>query len=97
MAVPAQAGGPSVCEHERKLIVNHLTKQYGEHRIGKGMTGHGHVFELFANHDGKSWTIIATFVVQDQMGVAVVKTCLLVAGDEWESYLPLPEVENEQL
>ena len=100
VATPVIAG-PLVCEKERGPIVYHLAKKYGESRIGRGVANHGQtssVFEIFFNPTTGSWTVIATLVIKNEFGAsAAVKTCLIVAGEDWESYLPLPEVENEQL
>ncbi len=103
MAASPATAAPLVCELERQPIVNHLSKKYGESRVGTGIASYNQtnsVFEIFINPTTGSWTIIATLIIRDETGASTtVKTCLIVAGEDWQSYLPITgqEAENEQL
>lgn len=64
---------------ERRHVVEHLRKLFGEWALGRGLADDGVIFELYASSTG-SWTL---FVTTPQG-----KSCFVASGQAWE---PVPE------
>lgn len=60
----------------REAALRTLAEQFGESRVGMGMTNGGMVVEVFASETG-SWTILVT----RPDGA----TCPVIAGEMWEA------------
>ena len=69
-----------VCD-DRADIVATLELAYGERKAAVALSGSGGLVELYTADDG-SWTLLYT--VPDGL------TCLLAAGEAWESWAPAP-------
>ena len=62
---------------ERAKLVERLQTGFGETRTGAGMSGGNSIIEVFASEENGTWTIIVT----KPSG----QSCLVAAGDNWES------------
>jgi len=71
----AQAQGQN-CGN-RELVVERLTKKYGESRQSIGMAPKGRVVEVFASSETGTWTITVT----TPNGI----TCLVASGQSFEA------------
>ena len=83
----AQFGG-AICA-DRKDVVSHLDKSFGEHRNSLMLDGRGNLVEMFVNGDTGSWTLVVT----SPSG----PTCVLRAGEDFVQDLQAaktPEVES---
>ncbi len=66
---------------DREKIVAALEQAYGERKSAVALTGSGGLVELYVAADG-SWTLLYT--------VPAGPTCLLAAGEAWESLAASP-------
>jgi hypothetical protein len=62
-------------------LVAHLSEKFQERQFAFGLIGHVAIMEVFVGETG-SWTIIVTDVAG--------RSCIIAAGDNWESTAPLP-------
>ncbi|MDH3704152.1 MAG: hypothetical protein OEU46_22875 [Alphaproteobacteria bacterium] len=69
-----------VCD-DRADIVATLEHAYGERKVAVALSVSGGLVELYTAVDG-SWTLLYT--------VPDGPTCLLAAGEAWESWVPAP-------
>ncbi|WP_406872860.1 hypothetical protein WHT83_02420 [Aminobacter sp. P9b] len=74
-AVPAQA--QFVCDTHDALVLR-LAEAFQEKKIGYGVVGNSAVIEVFVSATG-TWTMLMT----DVRG----RSCIVAAGDGWESTL----------
>ena len=65
----------------RPEALNHLSTKYHEAPVGVGLATNGGVVEVLSTLDGKTWTIIVT--------MPNGKSCLIAAGQDWESVEPV--------
>ena len=77
LCTPAQA--QMVCG-DRKEIVSALQEEYDEMKTASGISGSGGLVELFVALSG-SWTLLLT--------APGGPTCLLGAGEDWETIQPV--------
>ena len=68
------AAAQSPC-NQRKEVIGHLAKKYGEVPIAVGVTNKGGLVEVLSTGDGNTWTII----VSTPDGTS----CLVAAGEAW--------------
>ncbi len=59
----------------RNAVLELMAKSYGERPIAVGLNRNGHLLEVLAQEDGRTWTVIAT----TPRGV----TCVLDMGEGW--------------
>lgn len=76
LAMSHPAAAQTMCG-PRATIVAQLESKYGEARIGSGLAGSAAVIEFFVSGETGSWTILRT----DAWGLS----CMLMAGDGWQS------------
>ena len=79
------AAGPALAYGncaERDIVTRTLEKKFGESPVGAGLDGDTELYEVWQSDDGASWTILMT--------TAEGLTCVLAAGTEWRSALPVP-------
>jgi len=69
----------------REMIVERLSRDYGESRQSLGVVGGRQVLELFASQETGSWTILLT--APD--GIA----CLVAVGERFHRFDPVPPGE----
>ncbi len=84
--IASPASAQAVCG-DRSEIVSRLESAYQEKASAIGMSGNGGVVELYTSEKG-SWTLLLT----QPTGVS----CLIAAGDNWES-MPNPKPANQQI
>ena len=77
MLLPLQAEAQIGCG-ARDVIVARLGQLFQEHQIGYGLVGQAAVVEIYVSAAG-TWTVLMT----DAGG----QTCIMGAGDSWESTL----------
>ena len=78
MSSPAQA---QLKCGDRMEALNHLSTKYHEAPVAVGLATNGGVVEVLSTLDGKTWTIIVT--------MPNGKSCLIAAGQDWESVEPV--------
>ena len=66
---------------DRNVMVEQLSRTYGEVRKGAGLTGQTALFEVWASDVTGSWTILKTY----PNGTA----CLIAAGENWRDDVPV--------
>lgn len=71
--VAAPALAENLCT-ERGTLVETLKKRYAELPVSKGLSGSGHVLEVYVSEAG-SWTILVTRPTGE--------SCILSAGENW--------------
>ena len=62
---------------DRTTIVEKLSAKYGEARQATGLNTSSNLIEVFSSEETGSWTILMT----DAQG----KSCLVAAGEHWDS------------
>lgn len=72
----ALAQGTMPCG-DRTAIVERLSAKYGEAREATGLNNSSNLIEVFSSEETGSWTILMT----DAQG----KSCLIAAGEHWDS------------
>ena len=85
MLVAGSFGGGAVAEPTCGLhatMIMKLDLQYGESRHGIGLSGPGSAFEIWANDETGSWTILKVY----PSGQA----CWMASGEGWEVDPPVP-------
>lgn len=82
---PAHAQQPMICG-QRDQIIARLQASFGEERRAMGLAGHNRIIEVFASDETGSWTITIT-------GLDGI-TCLVAAGQNYESFAPAPQGQN---
>ena len=85
MLVAFAVGGPAVAQSNcgtHATITMNLDMQYGESRHGIGLSGPGSAFEIWANDETGSWTILKVY----PSGQA----CWMASGEGWEVDPPVP-------
>ena len=65
---------------DRAAIIEKLSKKYGEHRVGLGLSRENGVVEIYTSEATGSWTIL--------MSLPNGVTCLMAAGAAWEAEDP---------
>ena len=78
-ATIVSASAQTTCGSHDKMVA-HIATHFSEARVSMGLTGSGHVLEVFASPKG-TWTILVT----RPNG----RTCATASGEGWEM---LPEV-----
>lgn len=81
----ASAQQPMICG-QRDQIVARLQADFGEERRAMGLAGRNRIIEVFASDETGSWTITIT-------GLDGI-TCLVAAGQSYESFAPAPRGQN---
>ncbi len=81
LGVRAPASAQSLCTTHAE-VTKQLESRHSESRVGIGLASTGQVLEVFTTGDGSSWTIVMTR--PDGM------SCLVAAGEAWESVAELP-------
>ena len=76
LSLPATA--QNVCTARAELL-GHLDSKYSEAPVAMGLANNGGVIEVLSSGAGTTWTIVITM----PNGV----TCLLAAGESWESLI----------
>ena len=71
----------SSCEN-REAVLEFLSSKYSEAPIAMGVSKDGGLVEVLTSGPGSTFTIIVTM----PNGL----TCMVAAGDSWESLAPLP-------
>ncbi len=71
--VTAPANAQMMCG-DRSKMVDYLTREYQESRVGVGIEKRGAAVELFASKKG-TWTILVT--------VPAGPTCVIGSGENW--------------
>lgn len=66
----------------RPEVLRQLEDRYSEKPVAIGIANNGGLIELLTTPDGRTWTIVITL----PSGM----TCLVAAGEDWESYPQLP-------
>lgn len=74
---PAFAEGGAMPCGERTAIIERLSSKYGEQRLATGLNNSGNLIEVFSSVETGSWTILMT----SPEG----RTCLIAAGEHWDS------------
>ncbi len=64
----------------RDVVVEKLSRKYGEVRYGVGLSGPGRIFELYANKTTGTWSILTT--------APNGWTCVMAVGTYWRSFTP---------
>ncbi len=80
-AVGAPASAAPICATHKK-VVEQLANGFSEVPIAIALTSDGNVIEVFSGTDRETWTIVMTR--PDGM------SCLVAAGETWESLPELP-------
>ena len=78
-------GGSAVAQSNCGIhanIIMTLDMQYGESRHGIGLSGPGSAFEIWANDETGSWTILKVY----PSGQA----CMMASGEGWTVDPPVP-------
>lgn len=60
----------------RPVAVDGLAEKYGETPVALGLSSTGHLMEIFASSDGKTWSVIFT----NAQGIS----CFVAAGERFE-------------
>lgn len=84
VGTPANAQGQCV-PFDRAVQV--LRERYGEELVGAGLDGRAMPVLLFVSPDTRSWTLVRT------TGDDGATACILTAGLDWVTVLPLPPGE----
>ena len=66
---------------DRNVMVEQLSRTYGETRKGAGLVGQAALFEVWASDVTGTWTILKT----SPNGIA----CLIAAGENWRDEPPV--------
>jgi len=80
---PADAQSPAQCA-KRMDIIKHLTGQFHETPVAVGLADNGHLLEILASTDGKTWTLL--------FSTPAGMSCLMATGQDWQSLPRLAEV-----
>ena len=84
-ATIVSARAATVCaSHEQ--VVKYLSRTHSEVAVYMGLTGSGHVLEVFVSPKG-TWTILVT----RPNG----RACVTAFGEAWEPLAPAPVIEGE--
>ena len=86
----AQQREPVCGAHD--TIVERLKGEFSEKRVGVGLGHDGHLVEVFASEQGKTWSMLVT--------LPTGKACLVGAGEAWQtppdSKGPVAEIAPER-
>ena len=80
LMVAAPAAAQIACTTERTELIKHLSRNYQESPVARGLTLDGAVLEVLASKAG-SWTILIT----QPNSVS----CVVTSGEAWDT-VPLP-------
>ena len=81
LAVRAPASAAPICATHKK-VVERLANGFSEVPIAIALTSEGNVIEVFSRGDRATWTIVMT--------KPDGKSCMVAAGETWESLPELP-------
>jgi hypothetical protein len=70
---------------DRAVVLSQLSNEYSEAPVAMGLANNGGVIEILSSSAGKSWTIILTM----PNGV----TCMIAAGENWESLPAITQLD----
>lgn len=73
----------------RDHIILRLATVFGEVRRGVGLSGNGSLVEIYASEATGTWTLVFT----DAQGVS----CLVAAGQSWETVAPVALPDGDPL
>ncbi|MSU89581.1 hypothetical protein GE300_08120 [Rhodobacteraceae bacterium 2CG4] len=82
----AQTAAPQACG-ERAAVIERLRSGYGEERTGAGLSSSRGIVEVYASQRTGSWTILLT--------LPDGRSCLVAAGESWQSGPPPGTVAGE--
>jgi hypothetical protein len=77
---------PAACAHRADLM-RLLAEHHHESPVARGLSENGALLEIFATHDGSTWTAIGTF----PSGLS----CLIASGRYWE-LIPVISIDPER-
>lgn len=86
VASPVAVGQVLACD-DRQVVLEHLASEYGETRVGSGITNGGQLAEVLSSGEEGTWTIILT----GRDGIA----CLIAAGQGWREVAPVAAPKGE--
>lgn len=75
IATASSASAQSACLPHGKLV-DLLDGRYSEQRVAVGLESNGRLFEVFAQDDGATWTMVIT--------TPDGASCVVAAGLEWQ-------------
>jgi hypothetical protein len=82
---PAQTAHTMICG-QREHVVATLTTRYGEQVRSMGLAPQNRIVEVYVSEETGSWTIVVTS--------ADGTSCLMAAGEHYESFAPAPRGER---